>query len=55
MSIAQFGSTQMLSTLAMDAVIVGLIVCCAVLYMMWLLIRHMFSCVDAVLFYAVFA
>lgn len=40
MSIAQFGSTQMLSTLAMDAVIVGLIVCCAVLYMMWLLIRH---------------
>ena len=40
MSIAQLGSTQMLSTLAMDAVIVGLIVCCAVLYMMWLLIRH---------------
>jgi uracil-DNA glycosylase len=39
-SIAQLGSTQMLSTLAMDAVIVGLIVCCAVLYMMWLLIRH---------------
>ena len=40
MSIAQLGSTQMLSTLAMDAVIVGIIVCCAVLYMMWLLIRH---------------
>ena len=40
MSTAQFGPTLMLSTLAMDAVIIGLIVWCAVLYMMWLLIRH---------------
>ncbi|MGK2308488.1 DUF2550 domain-containing protein [Cutibacterium sp. V947] len=30
----------MLSTLAMDAVIIGLIVCCAVIYMIWLLVRH---------------
>lgn len=39
-SIVQFGPDLMLSILAMDAVIIGLIVCCAVVYMMWLLIRH---------------
>ena len=39
-SIAFIGMTPMLSTLAMDAVIIGLIVCCAVIYMIWLLVRH---------------
>ncbi|MSS45426.1 DUF2550 family protein [Cutibacterium sp. WCA-380-WT-3A] len=39
-STAQFGPTPMLSTLTMDAAIVGLIACCAVLYLVWLLIRH---------------
>ncbi|MDO4412025.1 DUF2550 domain-containing protein [Cutibacterium sp.] len=34
------GMTPMLSTLEMDAVVIGLIVCCAVIYIMWLFVRH---------------
>ena len=54
-SIVQFGPDLMLSILAMDAVIIGLIVCCAVVYMMWLLLGTALSCEDAVLFYVLFA